>query len=334
MSALVSIIVPVYNAEKLLKRAVERFLAQDYKNIEVLLIDDGSTDGSAEIGRGYAKKDSRVRVFSQENQGAAGARNTGIELAEGEFFYFPDADDELRSDAIRKLVDAMDADTDLVICGYDWINGKGSVVSEKTYEPARFEGEYIRTHYDEFSERELPYGIYGAMWNKLYRADIIRKNSITVPKLRRSEDEIFNMEYLTYVRSVRFIGDVLYKYYISDIGGNSRKYMTDYLDTAIRFKNCQLSIIKKWGGDNEKALERICSQFAVRIDFYIRMIVCGDGRALEKHRRIKEAARIFNRELPERKFRPDFLKYKLLLGGRAWSLYFVHLIKELKLRRG
>src|SRR3989338_8307313 len=99
----ISVIIPVYNARKFLKTSVDSVLGQNYKNIEIILIDDGSTDKSGEICDDYAKKDRRIKVIHQKNSGPAAARNTGIENAKGEFLFFADADDFLEKDALSLL---------------------------------------------------------------------------------------------------------------------------------------------------------------------------------------------------------------------------------------
>ena len=128
MDNCVSIIVPVYNAEKTIRRCIDSALQQSEENIELLLIDDGSTDLSGQICDEYALIDSRITVFHQNNTGVSGARNKGLEYARGEYITFLDADDELFPDAIHVLKDkAKSCDADMVIgrlvhCGKDGVD--------------------------------------------------------------------------------------------------------------------------------------------------------------------------------------------------------------------
>ena len=112
---LVSIIVPVYKAEKYIHRCIDSLLAQTYKNIEVVLVDDGSPDNCGKICDEYASKDSRVKVFHQQNRGVSAARNTGLAHIKGEWITFVDADDKVTEDYIEKL---MSKDGDWIIGGY------------------------------------------------------------------------------------------------------------------------------------------------------------------------------------------------------------------------
>ena len=115
----VSIIVPVYNGAKKLPRCLDSILGQTYENIEVILINDGSQDDSEKICREFAKKDSRIRVISKENEGVSATRNRGIEEAAGTYIQFTDCDDYLEKDYIENMVHAMELqDADLVIAGY------------------------------------------------------------------------------------------------------------------------------------------------------------------------------------------------------------------------
>ncbi len=102
---LISIIMPVYNVERYLEDSIESIIKQTYHNIEVICINDGSTDSSLEILESYAKHDSRIRIISQENHGASSARNAGLKVATGEYVYFFDSDDTLKEDTLKLIID-------------------------------------------------------------------------------------------------------------------------------------------------------------------------------------------------------------------------------------
>lgn len=116
---LVSVIVPVFNSKNFLAEALDSVLAQTYENLEVVLIDDGSTDGSGEICDRYAAKDKRFRVYHQANQGVSATRNAGLDLATGDFLAFLDSDDAYEPEAIAAMMDAMAREkVDVVMCKY------------------------------------------------------------------------------------------------------------------------------------------------------------------------------------------------------------------------
>ena len=126
MSSFVSIIVPVYNTEPFLSRCLDSILCQSFTDFELLLIDDGSTDGSGAICDDYAERDSRIRVFHKENGGVSSARNLGIDNSKGEWLYFADSDDELLPNGLQTLVNCIDEDVDVVMGGYEKFNENGA----------------------------------------------------------------------------------------------------------------------------------------------------------------------------------------------------------------
>ena len=103
MNELVSIVVPIYNVEKYLSKCIDSLISQTYKNLEIILVNDGSTDQSGEIAQQYAKQDSRIRYIVQKNKGLGGARNTGLEYAKGNYILFIDSDDYIRNNMVEKM---------------------------------------------------------------------------------------------------------------------------------------------------------------------------------------------------------------------------------------
>lgn len=331
MSAKVSIIVPVYNTGKFLRGSVACLLEQSYTNTEILLIDDGSIDDSLHIAKELAKEDSRIKVFNKKNGGAGSARNMGIENASGDYYYFPDSDDDIRRDAVEKLVSAIEnTGADMAVCGYSWVDRQGKTLETKTYEPKTFDGEYIRAHFDEFLPRANPYGIYGALWNKLFRADMVKKHSLRIPELRKSQDEVFNYLYISKAGSICFIADVLYFYRIGSVVLKGKKYLENYCKTVIDFKNCQMEIVYNWNRGNTAVLELISRNLAVNLDAYIQMRFAGEHIfAVGKKVKIaKETSELLRKELPLEEPKADFRKYKYMLGGNYIKLY---LLEEIKL---
>lgn len=125
MSEKVSVIVPIYNAEKTLCPCVQSIFAQSHRNLEVVLVNDGSTDNSLEICKNFARLDNRVVVIDKKNAGVSAARNNGIKVSTAQFIQFVDADDTLKSNMTENLVASMlESNSDVVICGYDRICSK------------------------------------------------------------------------------------------------------------------------------------------------------------------------------------------------------------------
>lgn len=179
---LLSIIVPIYNVRQYLDRAVQSILNQTYRNLEVILIDDGSTDGSGEICRKYAALDARVRFISQENQGASAARRNGIRQAAGQYISFVDPDDYIDADLYRQLM-ACREDYDVVIA--QWMRESGGTV-RRAYDqiaPGGYrtpaEMDFLIRHLINVSTPggavQMQSGIAAYLWNKLFKAELVKE---------------------------------------------------------------------------------------------------------------------------------------------------------------
>ena len=126
MNPLISFIIPVYNVEKYLAQCIESVLVQSHDNIEIILVDDGSTDKSGEICDNFSKTDNRVRVIHQENRGASAARNAGLGIAKGNYIAFIDSDDYVSPSMAEKLLDAISkTDSDLAMCNFAYTDELG-----------------------------------------------------------------------------------------------------------------------------------------------------------------------------------------------------------------
>lgn len=168
---LVSVIVPVYKAEKWLHRCVDSILAQTMEDFELLLIDDGSPDRSGEICDEYAAKDKRVKVIHQENKGSVGARNVGLSVAKGRYLAFVDSDDYIREDMLGKMVNVAEKEKlDIVWCGVECELKDGTVCSI-------FE---VRDDVDFMIKRLFDGRIQGWLWNKLIRREFWNKCNVVV----------------------------------------------------------------------------------------------------------------------------------------------------------
>ena len=227
----VSIIMPVYNAEKGLKRCIDSILAQEFSDFELIAVDDGSRDGSGSILDAYAAKDRRVHPVHQTNGGVSNARNHGISLAKGDFLQFVDSDDYLPVDSTKTLVRvAEEHDADLVVAAFYRVVGtylsvkydidSTDVMTQKEY------ASYLMNKPADF--------YYGVLWNKLYRRDIIRDHQVSMDtSVNWCEDFIFNLEYMVHAASVYPIHVPMY-YYVKTDGSLVNHAMK--LSEAVRVK--------------------------------------------------------------------------------------------------
>lgn len=212
-SPLVSIIVPIYNAAMDMVPCLESIKHQRYQNLEVLLVNDGSSDASLEICRMYARLDPRVIIIDKENTGVSGTRNAAIERARGKYLQFVDSDDQLDPNATRLLVEAAEeTQADLVICNYCSVMPDGKTTVHGFMQP------YTRMDKAQFARclMEEPASFYyGVMWNKLYRADLVRAHTDVrcSEEMTWSEDLYFNLTYIRYAERFFALTAPIYNYY-------------------------------------------------------------------------------------------------------------------------
>ncbi|MDR0300032.1 MAG: glycosyltransferase [Streptococcaceae bacterium] len=217
---LISVIIPVYNVKKYLMECFDSIQHQTYSNIEIILIDDGSTDGSSEICDELKNSDSRVKVIHKENAGLGFARNSGLELAIGKYVCFIDSDDFVTSDYIQKLYVAIESsEATVAYCGYyDYYSEKNFKKNERYYDNVVFEGNEIGKVLAGMigappEEKKIAYQSMSACFS-LYRMKIIKENNLHFYSERElaSEDILFNVEYLVHAKKVVCISDALYFY--------------------------------------------------------------------------------------------------------------------------
>ena len=263
---LVTIVVPVYNVEKYLNECVDSLLGQTYKNIEIILVDDGSTDKSGSICDAYAAADSRVKVIHKPNEGLGFARNTGLKAAQGKYVTFIDSDDKADEDLVEKLEKKIcETGGDTCIGGFKRISENGIVSYEEKYEEEVFEGEAV---YNKLFARMLGSApdkhdaVRMSVWNVLYSMDIIRARNIAFPSERVfiSEDIIWDSEYYKYAKKAAVISSTAYNYRITP-GSLTQKYKPDMLDKICVLYN---EMCSRLSGDKTK-ITRLQRQFFVNL---------------------------------------------------------------------
>lgn len=211
MNKLVSIIVPIYKVEKYLENCIDLLINQTYKNIEIILVNDGSPDNCPKICDEYAKKDSRIKVLHKENGGVSTARNAGLETAIGDYVYFMDPDDKVELNIIQKLVSIID-ENNFAICKH-CLDNNGKIIYKNNLKRKMFDKDEI---YYCLNTKEY---FSGYVWNKMYNLNLIKKYNLKFKtNLALLEDLVFNCEYLLLdeVIGASCVNDCLYTYYIRD----------------------------------------------------------------------------------------------------------------------
>lgn len=207
----ITIIVPVYNTEQYLSKSLDSIVNQTYSNLEIIVIDDGSTDNSGIICDEYSKKDSRIKVIHQQNKGLSAVRNVGINASEGEYITFVDSDDIVSSEFIKLLYTTLKKyDTDISMCGYKRIYEHSLISENETYTDGVFTTEQALRNI--ISDK----GFCGFTWNKLYTSKLLKNNENIRfdSNISNIEDLVFNVQIFDKVDNISYTTRILYGYYM------------------------------------------------------------------------------------------------------------------------
>ena len=225
----VSIVVPVYNVEKFLNQCIDSIINQEYKNFEIILVDDGSTDNSGVICDKYAQKYDWIHVFHKKNSGLGLTRNYGIQHANGKYIMFVDSDDFLGATSLKKLVLPLNEKKyDTVIGGFTRVNDAGKISLRKEYNSTSFFNEKVKNEVMEKMLGNSPRkndSIKMSVWNNLYSLKLIKQNHLRFVSERKyiSEDIVWDLDYFQYSKSVKIISSAEY-YYRFNPNSLSHKY--------------------------------------------------------------------------------------------------------------
>lgn len=213
---LVTVVVPVYNVEKYLDRCIESIVNQTYDNLEIILVDDGSPDKCPQMCDDWAKKDNRIKVIHKDNAGLGMARNSGMEVATGEYILFVDSDDYIDKSAVKKSVDtAINSQSQVVMFGHSNFDDFGNVT------PLKMKTDKLYFEKEELLNDLLPglfvydRGLGVRTGNKMFSLDLFKTNNLQYKSEREiiSEDAFFILQLFKYVKKVAILSENLYFYY-------------------------------------------------------------------------------------------------------------------------
>lgn len=270
INQLVSIIVPVYNAETYLNQCIKSILSQTYENIELILINDGSHDKSGLICEKYSAMDKRVTVISQKNQGPSVARNKGIEYSKGDFIQFVDADDKIDRTMIEKLMKANQKDVELVLCGYKTISLTGENITKKVFS-SNINGMLTFDEFMYFFSSFFNKKLINSPCNKLYNAKLIKKNKLNFPvDIHNGEDLIFNIEYIKCCKYIYIMKESLYYYnHTNNPLSLTKRYKSDFLNNRKlvfnKVKELILNNHQKVNSANNKLLDQLFINYLLQV---------------------------------------------------------------------
>lgn len=235
---LVSIIIPVYGVEKYLEKCVKSVIKQSYKNLEILLIDDGSKDKSGKICDELSENDIRIKVYHKKNGGLSDARNYGLKHATGEYIMFVDSDDYININMVKKMIAIANSyNLDIVMCDFSIVNENDKIKLKK--EPQSSFKIYNKNQLFKLWNTDM-YLICNLAWNKLYRKELFDKIKFPVGKIHEDEFTVYKIVYLS--KKIGYIPESLYYYYQQESSimhnlNEKRLNLLEALKERIEFSN-------------------------------------------------------------------------------------------------
>ena len=244
---LISVIVPIYNVERYLEKCINSILHQTYRNLEVILVDDGSPDNCGKICDRYSDKDPRIKVIHKQNGGLSDARNKGIDVAEGEYLAFVDSDDAIMPEMIDKLYQRIVIDqSDMAFCGYKQVDQKGNILSEVCLP------DYLLSGFDTLKESYEKNGVlYTIACNKLIKRQLFQ--NIRFPVGKYNEDEFTLYRIIDQCKLISILRDPLYIYVQRDNSITQESYSAKRLD-GIEASYERYCYFKRKGGKYKELL--------------------------------------------------------------------------------
>lgn len=246
MNDKISIIIPIYNVKKYINKCIESIINQTYKNLEIILVDDGSTDGSGKICDEFKKEDNRIVVIHKKNEGVSSARNEGLKIATGDYIGFIDADDFIEKDMYLKMINRIKKDnTKMTICNAYLEDENG--VQTKNF---KSDSQNIIDSYELMHRIMEDYVFQGYMWNKLYARSLIYNDKNDYLKfdtnISNLEDRLFNLQLIDKNKkfNVSFLNEKLYHYIQRESSAIHTRYNDKYF-TNFYAKSREIEILGK-----------------------------------------------------------------------------------------
>ncbi len=255
MSPEISIIIPIYNVVDVISDTLSCVLAQSYANFELILVDDGSTDGTIDLLRDFQRRDERVRLISQENAGPAVARNTGIDAAAGRYIMFLDSDDTIQPDALSLIADKLAAyRCDLMIFGFRTKNVAGATDFVYSY-PETFlpDRNALDRHFGALYQNNL----LNQVWNKVYRASVLRDHHCRFLDYRYGEDRLFVFDVLPLCETIYISDQCLYNYFIRSKESLVSKFYDKKFEVCNRFDKTIQEFQRVRGIGDDQSMQEI-----------------------------------------------------------------------------
>ena len=334
----ISVIVPIYNAEKFIDRCMKSIYEQTFTDYEIILVNDGSVDRSDELCRKYQEHDDRITYIKKENEGAGSARNRGIEAARGEYLAFPDVDDWFEPEMYKELYDlAESGDYDIVFSGANYYSQDGGgeleysstvncdAVSYTTQEQCR---DNVMTFFPTSTIFDVP-------WNKLYRRSVAIDNGVRFSNTRRCQDAMFNIDFYNYIKSAASVSKAYYNYIQNTAESVQRKFPKNYIDINIAYFDDLTSKLESWGMYHGNIKQHYDTSFVIAVYETISMFENPQWNLSKKEKKqyivnIMDMAEV-QKKLICADIRDDVMKQAEILRNKDYSAFIIdYRIKKLK----
>lgn len=273
MNKKVSIVVPIYNGEKYIDKCARNLMNQTYSNVEFILVNDGSTDATAEKCNHYADMDSRFVVLHKENGGVSSSRNAGTDIATGDYILYYDVDDDISENLIEdniKLAHVNDAD--VVIFCFCYFNLDTNSRTENKLSSG-FVGDKKDFFYGPLNET-IDHEVFHAPWNKMYKLSFIKENNLSfIEGVSVYEDIIFNCKMLMHANRIVINNEMYYTYYVRSFGSAITKYVDRYFDFVTKFYSTALDYCSEFE-NNEEQIQKFTNVYVVLVYTNLKQISC------------------------------------------------------------
>lgn len=293
---LISVVLPIYNVEKYLRRCLDSVVNQTYKNLEILLINDGSTDNCLKICEEYAKSDNRVKVINKKNAGLGMARNTGIDYAKGEYICFFDSDDYIELNTIEKLYKIIVSEQPEIVCyGFNKVNGEGKIteknipqIGKNVFENSDVISKFLPNLISENPQNGKASNLNMSAWAAIYSMKLIKENDWKFVSEREiiSEDVYSLLSLYKNVKKVAILEEALYYYCENDTSLTNIYRKDRYEKIEYCYKRC-VELCRKIGYPEEIEL-RIIYPYIGNTIAALKQIVCSSNSFEEKIKELKK----------------------------------------------
>lgn len=252
-----SVIIPVYNVEKYINRCLKSILSQRYNDLEIILIDNGSTDRSGSICDIYANEYANISVYHIENHGVASARNFGLSKARGEFIYFVDSDDYLVGNLFAEFEDKLTPDLDLFVFSYYNSFEQEMTETKRTKKILPYNGSYDKYDFSKiFKDLFLSDMLY-TVWNKIYRREFLLENNLSFEQYELGEDVRFNLDVYREVNKICLSQDSYYVYVIGRKGSAMSGYNPKRLQYQLQELKMVDDLLSDWNLDSSDLVNTV-----------------------------------------------------------------------------